>query len=140
MFSPSVLWKHPELNPINRKARSIPVLNPFTSMYGRVFTFSWMGFMIAFWSWYAFSPLLSRTIKKDLNLSDAEIANGNILALTATLIIRFISGPLCDRFGPRMVYVFLLLSGAIPTALAGAVTNAAGLTILRFFVGILGAT
>ena len=50
MFSPSELWTAPTINPINRKARSIPVLNP-VNQYGRVFFFSWWGFFIAFWSW-----------------------------------------------------------------------------------------
>jgi len=50
MFSPSVLWSAPTINPVNRKARSIPVLNP-VNQYGRVFFFSWFGFFIAFWSW-----------------------------------------------------------------------------------------
>jgi len=46
----STLWTTPEVNPINQKARSIPLLNPI-SVYGRVFFFSWFGFFIAFWSW-----------------------------------------------------------------------------------------
>jgi hypothetical protein len=49
MFSPATLWQAPLINPVNKKARSIPALNPF-NMYGRVFFFSWFGFMIAFWS------------------------------------------------------------------------------------------
>lgn len=54
----TVLFVAPEVNPANRKATSIPVLNPF-NQYGRVFFFSWMGFMVAFLSWYAFPPLVS---------------------------------------------------------------------------------
>ena len=54
-FDITVLWKAPEVNPINKKARSIPVLNPF-DIYGRAFFFSWMGFMLAFWAWLV-SPL-----------------------------------------------------------------------------------
>jgi hypothetical protein len=53
-----LLFASPEVNPINRKAKSIPVLNPFDP-YGRVFLFSWLGFMVAFLSWYAFPPLVS---------------------------------------------------------------------------------
>lgn len=34
------------MNPINRKARSIPVFNIF-NVYARAFHFSWLGFMIA---------------------------------------------------------------------------------------------
>jgi len=53
----SDLYRAPEVNPINRKARSIPLFNPI-NMYGRVFFFSWFGFMIAFWAWYTFPPLV----------------------------------------------------------------------------------
>ncbi|KAL4763443.1 MFS transporter [Aspergillus foveolatus] len=129
----------PDVNPQTRKARSIPVLNPF-DLYGRVFFFSWIGFLVAFLSWYAFPPLLSVTIKKDLHMSQDDVANSNIVALLGTFVMRFIAGPLCDRFGPRLVFVGLLICGAVPTAMAGLVTTPQGLIALRFFVGILGAT
>ncbi|KAJ5351444.1 hypothetical protein N7452_000418 [Penicillium brevicompactum] len=129
----------PEINPSNRKARSIPILNPF-DQYGRVFFFSWLGFMVAFLSWYAFPPLLTVTIKQDLHMTQQDVANSNIVALLATLVVRFIAGPLCDRYGPRLVFVGLLLCGAIPTSMAGLVTTPKGLIALRFFVGILGGT
>ncbi|KAL9604614.1 MAG: hypothetical protein Q9219_000334 [cf. Caloplaca sp. 3 TL-2023] len=137
MFDPTLLWRAPDVNPVNRKARSIPGLNP-VNLYGRVFTFSWFGFMIAFWSWYAFPPLLTDVIAKDLNLKQTDIANSNIIALTATLLVRLVAGPACDRFGPRWTFAGCLFAGAIPTVLAGAVYNAKGLLALRFFVGILG--
>jgi MFS transporter, NNP family, nitrate/nitrite transporter len=83
---------------------------------------------------------LSHTIKKDLHLSQNEVANSNIISLTATLVVRFVAGPLCDRFGPRLTFATLLFLGAIPTALAGTIHNALGLYFIRFFVGILGGT
>jgi MFS transporter, NNP family, nitrate/nitrite transporter len=49
-FKVASLWQAPEVNPVNHKARSIPILNP-VNVYGRVFFFGWFGFMIAFWSW-----------------------------------------------------------------------------------------
>ena len=52
--------------------------------------------------------------------------------------MRLIAGPSCDRFGPRYTFAGCLLAGAVPTFLAGAVTNASGLYALRFFIGILG--
>lgn len=125
------------VNPVNRKARSIPGLNPI-NMYGRVFTFAWFGFFVAFWSWYAFPPLLTLTIGKDLKLTQVDIANSNIIALVATLLVRLVAGPMCDLYGPRYTFAACLLAGSIPTVLAGAVTNAKGLLALRFFVGILG--
>ena len=52
--------------------------------------------------------------------------------------MRLVAGPSCDRFGPRWTFAACLFLGAIPTALAGTVTDASGLMALRFFVGILG--
>lgn len=81
---------------------------------------------------------MTDTIKQDLNLTQADIANSNIISLVATLLVRIIAGPACDRYGARWTFAGILLVGAIPTALAGTVTTPAGLTVVRFFVGILG--
>ncbi|CAG8971023.1 hypothetical protein HYALB_00005260 [Hymenoscyphus albidus] len=136
-FKVSYLWTAPEVNPLNLKARSIPILNPLNK-YGRTFFFSWSGFLVAFLSWYAFPPLLTLTIRKDLKMTQDDFANSNIMSLCGTLVVRAIAGPLCDRFGPRLVFVGCLLSGAIPTAMAGLVTTPKGLIALRFFIGVLG--
>ncbi|MCJ1273238.1 hypothetical protein MMC21_001028 [Puttea exsequens] len=137
MFDVTTLWKAPVVNPVNRKARSIPFLNP-VNVYGRVFLFAWFGFFVAFWSWYAFPPLLSITIAKDLKLTQTDVSNSNIIALVATLLVRLAAGPACDHFGPRYTFAACLLIGSIPTVLAGAVSSVKGLLALRFFVGILG--
>ena len=137
MFSPTVLFKAPEVNPINGKARSIPFFNVI-NMYGRVFFFSWFGFFVAFWSWYAFPPLLHDTIQKDLKLTKIDVANSNIIALCATMLVRLIAGPCCDRFGPRWTFAGTLVIGAIPTFLAGTCYTKSQLFACRFFVGILG--
>ena len=81
---------------------------------------------------------MSVTIAKDLKLSQVDIANSNIISLVATLLVRLVAGPSCDRFGPRYTFAGCLLIGAIPTALAGTIHNAKELMALRFFVGILG--
>ncbi|KAF4556318.1 ECT1 transporter [Elsinoe fawcettii] len=133
----SALWSAPEVNPINHKARSIPALNPVNA-YGRVFFFSWFSFLLAFWSWYAFPPLLSDVIAGDIRVSRNVVSNSNVIALTATLLVRLVAGPSCDRFGPRLTFAGCLLLGAIPTFLAGTIKNAGGLYAIRFFVGILG--
>jgi NNP family nitrate/nitrite transporter-like MFS transporter len=83
---------------------------------------------------------LTLTIRKDLKMTQNDYANSNIMALLGTLVIRAVSGPLCDRFGPRYVFVGCLLAGAIPTAMAGLVTTPKGLIALRFFIGVLGAS
>lgn len=95
---------------------------------------------LTFFSRYTFPPLLTVTIKKDLNLSNAQVANSNIVSLVATLLLRFATGPLCDQFGARQVFVGLLFLGSIPVGLAPLVRSANGLYVARFFLGILGAT
>ncbi|SPN99288.1 related to nitrate transporter CrnA [Cephalotrichum gorgonifer] len=129
----------PAVNPVSRKARSIPVLNPL-DRYGRVFFFSWLGFMVAFLSWFAFPPLLILSIRDDLHMTQTEVATSNIVALVATLLVRLVAGSLCDRYGPRYVFAGLLFCGSIPTALVPTLKNANGLIAIRFFVGILGGT
>lgn len=78
------------------------------------------------------------TIAKDLHLTTNDVANSNIIALTATLLVRLVAGPSCDRFGPRITFCATLLIGSIPTALAGTAFTARQLMALRFFIGILG--
>ena len=115
-FTITSLWRAPAINPVNKKAQSIPIFNPF-NIYGRVFLLSWWSFFVAFWSWYAFPPLLTVTIKKDLNLTQDQIGNSNIVALTATLIVRLTAGAACDRFGPRWTFAAILIGTSSCTPL-----------------------
>lgn len=79
-------------------------------------------------------------VKQDLGLTPAQVANSNIVSLSATLFLRFITGPLCDQFGPRRVYAALILLGCLPIGLAPLVKDVNGLYASRFFIGVLGAT
>jgi NNP family nitrate/nitrite transporter-like MFS transporter len=45
-FKIATLWQAPEINPVNGKARSIPILNPINK-YGRVFVSD----PLALWVW-----------------------------------------------------------------------------------------
>ncbi|KAJ4380398.1 hypothetical protein N0V85_008765, partial [Neurospora sp. IMI 360204] len=130
-------FQPPPLNPLTKKAQRIPVFNPI-DRHGRTFFFSWLGFMVAFWAWYTFPPLLTHTIKHSLHLTPTQISNSNILSLLATLLVRLISGWACDTYGPRLVFASILLLGSIPIGLAPLITNVTGLYIIRFFIGILG--
>lgn len=87
---------------------------------------------------YAFPPLLSDVIAKDIGMKTTQVQNSNIIALVATLLVRLVAGPACDRFGPRYTFAGTLLIGAIPTFLSGTAYNVQQLYALRFFIGILG--
>lgn len=60
--------------------------------------------------------------------------------LAGTIIMRFLLGPFVDKIGPRIPLGIILLCSAIPMGLTGLVNTAAGLTVLRFFIGIGGST
>lgn len=130
---------HPPINPLNGKAQALPVFNPLDK-HGRVFFFSWLAFMLSFMSWYAFPPLMTSTIRPDLGLTRDQVLNSNIVALVAGFVMRFLVGPLCDMFGPRRVMAGILVAAAIPCGLAGTITNVTGLYLIRFFLGVAGAS
>jgi len=121
------------------KSYTLPIFN-LMSPHSRNFHLSWMGFFVAFLSWFAFPPLIPEAIRSDLKLTTAQVGNSNIVALCATLIVRWVMGPAVDRFGPRKCMAAMLIIGAIPSGLAGTVKNAGGLYTVRFFIGILGGT
>ncbi|CAL1702989.1 unnamed protein product [Somion occarium] len=127
------------INPSNGKCRTLPILS-LNNQYSRNFHLSWLGFWVAFLSWFAFSPLIPEAVKSDLELTSQQIGNSNIISLCATLGVRLIVGPLVDRYGPRKVMAGLLAIGAIPSGLAGTVKSVQGLYLIRFFIGVLGGT
>ncbi|ORY83555.1 putative high affinity nitrate transporter [Leucosporidium creatinivorum] len=133
------LWEKPVINGLNGKSQTFPIFR-FDNPYSRNFHFAWLGFFVAFLSWFAFPPLIPEAIKTDLSLTQAQIGNSNIVALSATMGLRLCLGPVVDRFGPRKVMAAILLIGAIPSGLAGTISSPAGLYTIRFFIGVLGAT
>lgn len=54
--------------------------------------------------------------------------------------MRFVLGPLCDKYGARVLMGTVLMAASIPTAMIGLVKTAAGLAIVRFFIGLGGSS
>ena len=97
----------------------------------------WFSFFLAFFVWFAIAPLLSE-IKDTLGLSKEQIWTSNIVGVGGTIAMRFILGPLCDKFGARILFAVVLCIASIPTSMTGLVNSAAGLAVLRLFIGIAG--
>jgi NNP family nitrate/nitrite transporter-like MFS transporter len=89
--------------------------------------------------WFSISPLLSE-VQDSLNISKEEIWTSSIAAVSGTIVMRFVLGPFCDKYGPRIPMGIILFCSAIPTGLTGLVNSATGLAVLRFFIGIGGST
>jgi MFS transporter, NNP family, nitrate/nitrite transporter len=103
----------------------------------RAFHVCWISFFIAFFVWFAITPLLPE-IHKTLGLSKKEIWTSSIAGVGGTILVRFLLGPLCDMYGARTLFAMVLCLAAVPTALTGLVRSANELAILRFFIGIAG--
>ncbi|KAF9405160.1 High-affinity nitrate transporter 2.1 [Podila epigama] len=119
------------------KATNIKLFS-FGRPHMRAMHLSWLSFFIAFTGWFAIPPLMP-TIKADLNLTPHQISNANLTSVSATILARLIIGPICDRYGPRKAMAGLLLLGSLTIGLAGLASDANGLIITRFFIGIIGA-
>jgi NNP family nitrate/nitrite transporter-like MFS transporter len=105
----------------------------------RTFHLAWMAFFVCFFAWFAVAPLMP-VIRDDLGLTKDQIANINIAAVCVTIFVRLLIGPLCDRYGARLTYTWLLGVGAIPVfAIAFAQTYEAFL-FSRLCIGTIGAS
>jgi len=111
----------------------------FARPHMRAFHWSWFSFFVAFFVWFAIAPLLPE-IKKTLGLTKKELWTSNICSVASTILMRFIVGPGCDKFGPRIIFTIVLIYGAIPTACVGLINSATSLIILRLFIGVVGCT
>mmetsp|Transcript_3240 Transcript_3240/g.4896 ORF Transcript_3240/g.4896 Transcript_3240/m.4896 type:complete len:475 (+) Transcript_3240:131-1555(+) len=120
----------------NDKGTEIKLFN-FARPHMRAFHCSWWSFFIAFFIWFAIAPLLSE-VKNTLKLSKEEIWTSNIMSVAGTVVMRFLLGPLCDKYGARILMGIVLMGASIPCALTGLVDSATSLAIIRFFIGLGG--
>ena len=109
--------------------------------HSRAFHVSWWGFFSSFFSMFAAAPLLVYMKKStSLNLTKSEIGTGNILAVAANIVARFLTGIICDILGPRRGVTFLLW--ITTPAIFGImfVQGAAGWIVCRMIIGLSLAT
>ena len=105
----------------------------------RAFHCSWYGFFVAFFVWFAIAPLLSE-IRDDIGITKEDVWTANIVGVGGTIFMRFLMGPLCDKYGARILMAGMLCVASFPTACIGFINSANGLIICRLFIGIAGAT
>ncbi|MDB5895781.1 MAG: transporter [Rhodoferax sp.] len=133
-----MLFSSPAVNATGPKATRIDLFT-FSTPQMRAFHITWLAFFVCFFAWFAAAPLMP-LIRVEFGLTKDQIANINIASVAVTILVRLIIGPLCDKYGPRRTYTWLLLVGALPVfGLAFAKTYEVFL-FFRLCIGAIGAS
>ena len=122
----------------SKKSTTLNLTN-LKSMPIRTFWITSVAFFICFFAWFGIVPFMPDVVK-DLGLTPDQKWNSIILAVTGTVFARLLIGKLCDKYGPRLCYTYLLIIGAIPVILLGFVQTPTQFLICRLFIGFIGAS
>ncbi|RXG14284.1 NNP family nitrate/nitrite transporter-like MFS transporter [Leeuwenhoekiella aestuarii] len=114
-------------------------LKDFSSVPMRTFWITSVAFFLCFFAWFGIVPFMPDVVR-DLGLTPTQKWNSVILAVSGTVFARLIIGKLCDKYGPRLCYTWLLLLGSIPVILCGLVQTPLQFLICRLFIGFIGAS
>ena len=120
------------------KATSINLFS-FKTPQMRAFHLTWLAFFVCFFAWFATAPLMP-IIAGDLHLAKSDVYNITIAGVFATILGRFIIGPLCDKYGPRIAYTVMLSLGAIPVFGIAFAWDYTSFLVFRLLIGIIGAS
>ena len=105
----------------------------------RAFHMTWFAFFLCFFGWFGIAPLMA-VVREDLLLTKAQIGNTMIASVAITVLVRLIIGPLCDRFGARRTYTWLLILGALPVMGIGLSNSYESFLLFRLGIGAIGAS
>lgn len=120
------------------KATRIMLFNVSTP-HMRAFHMTWLAFFLCFFGWFGIAPLMA-IVRQDLLLTKAQIGNTIIASVAITVLVRLLIGPLCDRFGARLTYTWLLLLGSLPVMGIGLAHNYTSFLWFRVAIGAVGAS
>ncbi|WP_026969121.1 MFS transporter [Algoriphagus terrigena] len=114
-------------------------LGDFKSVPIRTFWITSFAFFICFFAWFGIIPFMPDVVR-DLGLTPDQKWNAVVFAVAGTIFSRLLIGKLCDKYGPRICYTWLLILGSIPVILSGLVTTPMQFYICRLLTGFIGAS
>ena len=123
---------------VKNKATKIDLFSLATPQM-RTFHMTWFAFFLCFFGWFGIAPLMA-LVREDLMLTKAQVGNTIIASVAITVVVRIIIGPLCDRFGSRLVYTWLLLIGPLPVMGIGLAHSYESFLLFRLAIGAIGAS
>ena len=114
-------------------------LTDFKTPQMRAFHVTWFAFFLCFFGWFGIAPLMA-VVREELLLTKAQIGNTIIASVAITVLVRLLIGPLCDRYGARLVYSALLVLGSIPVMGIGLANSYETFLLFRLAIGAIGAS
>jgi NNP family nitrate/nitrite transporter-like MFS transporter len=123
---------------IANKATRINLFD-FKSPQMRAFHMTWFAFFLCFFAWFGLAPL-TKVWSKELGMTKGQVKNTIIAGVAVTIIARLAIGWLCDKFGPRLCYTWLLLLGSLPVMGVGFAQSYEAILIFRLGIGMIGAS
>jgi NNP family nitrate/nitrite transporter-like MFS transporter len=112
-------------------------LRDFKTPQMRAFHMSWFAFFLCFFAWFGIAPLMS-VVRTEMKLSKEQVGWCIIGSVAITIVTRMLAGRLCDRFGPRRTYSWLLILGALPVMAIGLAHDFHTFLIFRVLIGGIG--
>lgn len=122
----------------NGKATRIALFT-FSTPQMRAFHMSWVAFFLCFFAWFGIAPLMS-VVRDEMQLTKDQVGWCVIGSVAITIVARLLVGWLCDRYGPRLTYTWLLVLGSLPVMGIGLAHNFSTFLLFRVLVGAIGAS
>jgi NNP family nitrate/nitrite transporter-like MFS transporter len=125
----------------NTAAQPLSKLNIFSlkGVQMKTFHVTWLTFFFCFFAWFGMAPLM-KLAKEQLHLTKDQIGNIQIASVSATILARLLIGRLVDKYGPRLVYTWLLAVCAVPVLFIGTSNSYMSFLIFRLAIGVIGAS
>ncbi len=105
----------------------------------KTFHITWLTFFFCFFAWFGMAPLM-KIAREQLHLTKDQVGNIQIASVSATIIARLLIGRLIDKFGPKLIYTWLLVICAIPVLLIGTSNSYTSFLLFRLAIGVIGAS
>ena len=105
----------------------------------RTFWITAIAFFMCFFSWFGIVPFMPQ-VMKDLSLTPQQKYNSIIAAVSGTIFARLLLGKLCDKFGPRLCYTWMLILGSLPVVGIAFVQTYEQFLFCRILIGFIGAS
>lgn len=123
---------------LRNKATKINLFD-LRSVQTRTFHLTWLAFHLCFFGWFGIAPLMA-VVRDDLNLTKSQVGSTIIASVAITVLVRLLIGPLCDKFGPRRTYAWLLCLGSLPVMAIGLADSYESFLLARLAIGAIGAS